>query len=561
MRASDRAYATLLDEIQRGASPPAPCSARSSRPPASVSAAPRCAKRSAGSPPTGSSSSSRRASPSSPTSTRTTSASSSRCAARSKRPPPASPPSAAIPRLRRARRRVRAREILDGDSRADDYYALIARFDAALDAAVANDYLTSALRTVRTHLVRVRRLARDNPDRLAASVAEHRLIASAIAARDAELAAHATHVHLHNALTSILESVEGPRAAATGTTPGNRTRSSMTVTHHVRVHRSDENLAREDQLAWKIAEVAADPVEVEPEVVDMIINRVIDNAAVAAASLTRAPVSAARAAGARPRRVDRRRRRDRLRLRHRAAHQPGVGGVGERRRGARARLPRHLPRGRVLAPRRQHPADPRGRPARRRRRRRARPRHRHRLRDPDRPGAARSACTSTRSTTSPTSARRPPPASARCSASTSRRSTRPSARRCTPRPRPGSRARARSRRWKAHAPAFAGKMAVEAVDRAMRGETSPSPDLRGRGRRHRLAARRTRMPRTRCRCPSRARPSARILDTYTKEHSAEYQAQAWIDLARKLARRAPRARATRRTSSRSCCTPATTPTT
>ena len=34
----------------------------------------------------------------------------------------------------------------------------------------------------------------------------------------------------------------------------------MTVTHHVRVHRSDENLAREDQLAWKIAEVAADPV-------------------------------------------------------------------------------------------------------------------------------------------------------------------------------------------------------------------------------------------------------------------------------------------------------------
>ena len=28
--------------------------------------------------------------------------------------------------------------------------------------------------------------------------------------------------------------------------------------------------------------------------------------------------------------------------------------------------------------------------------------------------------------------------------------------------------------WKAHAPAFAGKMAIEAVDRAMRGETSPT---------------------------------------------------------------------------------------
>lgn len=93
-----------------------------------------------------------------------------------------------------------------GDGR-DDYYGLIAQFDEALDAAVANDYLTAALRTVRTHLVRVRRLARDNPDRLAASVAEHRLIASAIAARDADLAAHATHVHLHNALTNILKSL------------------------------------------------------------------------------------------------------------------------------------------------------------------------------------------------------------------------------------------------------------------------------------------------------------------------------------------------------------------
>ncbi|HYP73039.1 MAG TPA: MmgE/PrpD family protein, partial [Microbacterium sp.] len=69
----------------------------------------------------------------------------------------------------------------------------------------------------------------------------------------------------------------------------------MTVTHHVRVHRSEENLAREDQLAWKIAEVAADHVAIESDVVDMIINRVIDNAAVAAASLTRGPVTAARA--------------------------------------------------------------------------------------------------------------------------------------------------------------------------------------------------------------------------------------------------------------------------
>ncbi len=90
----------------------------------------------------------------------------------------------------------------------DAYYALIARFDAALDEAAANDYLAAALAIVRTHLVRVRRLARDNPERLTASIGEHRLIAAAIAAGDAELAAHATHVHLHNALTSILDSLE-----------------------------------------------------------------------------------------------------------------------------------------------------------------------------------------------------------------------------------------------------------------------------------------------------------------------------------------------------------------
>lgn len=89
----------------------------------------------------------------------------------------------------------------------DAYYALIARFDTALDAAVDNDYIASALRTVRTHLVRVRRMARDKPARLAASAAEHRTIAQALAARDGDLAAHATHVHLHNALTGILETL------------------------------------------------------------------------------------------------------------------------------------------------------------------------------------------------------------------------------------------------------------------------------------------------------------------------------------------------------------------
>ncbi len=100
------------------------------------------------------------------------------------------------------------------DDARDAYYALIARFDGAIDAAVANDYFTAALRTVRTHLVRVRRLARDKPERLAESVSEHRLIAEAIAAGDGDLAAHATHVHLHNALEGILDSLSDSEGTA-----------------------------------------------------------------------------------------------------------------------------------------------------------------------------------------------------------------------------------------------------------------------------------------------------------------------------------------------------------
>jgi DNA-binding GntR family transcriptional regulator len=94
---------------------------------------------------------------------------------------------------------------------ADGYYALIARFDDALDAALANDYFVSALRTVRTHLVRVRRLSRDDPSRLARSADEHRLLATAIAQGDGELAVSVTRMHLHHALSHILPALsEGP---------------------------------------------------------------------------------------------------------------------------------------------------------------------------------------------------------------------------------------------------------------------------------------------------------------------------------------------------------------
>lgn len=84
------------------------------------------------------------------------------------------------------------------------YYALIAEFDTAIDAAVGNAFLVSALDAVRTHLARIRRLARGNPARLRAAAAEHLLILDAIIDGDAALAAHATHVHLHLSRASVL---------------------------------------------------------------------------------------------------------------------------------------------------------------------------------------------------------------------------------------------------------------------------------------------------------------------------------------------------------------------
>ena len=66
------------------------------------------------------------------------------------------------------------------------------------------------------------------------------------------------------------------------------------ILHDVKVHPSKDNLKREDQLAWKIAAVAADKVRGGADVVAMIVNRIIDNAAVAIAAINRHPVVSAR---------------------------------------------------------------------------------------------------------------------------------------------------------------------------------------------------------------------------------------------------------------------------
>ena len=66
------------------------------------------------------------------------------------------------------------------------------------------------------------------------------------------------------------------------------------IEHSVRTHKSAEDFPIEEHLAYKIAQVAADPVEVGQETKDMIINRIIDNASVAVASVIRRPVTSAR---------------------------------------------------------------------------------------------------------------------------------------------------------------------------------------------------------------------------------------------------------------------------
>lgn len=90
--------------------------------------------------------------------------------------------------------------------------------------------------------------------------------------------------------------------------------------------------------------------------------------------------------------------------------------------------------------------------------------------------------------------------------------------------------------WKAYAPAWAGKLAIEAVDRAMRGEAAPSPIYEGEesviawmlGGKNATYT----VP-----LPAPGEPCLTILESYTKEHSAEYQAQALIDIALNLHRK------------------------
>jgi 2-methylcitrate dehydratase len=311
----------------------------------------------------------------------------------------------------------------------------------------------------------------------------------------------------------------------------------MTVIHHLRVHRSDENLAREGQLAWHIAEVAADPVEVEPEVVDMIVNRVIDNAAVAAASLTRAPVSAARqqaldhavsvggsgatvfgcaldrksspewaawANGVAVRELDYHDTFLAADYSHPGDNIPPILAVAQHVGADGAALVRGLATGYEI----QIDLV------------RAICLHKHKIDHVAHLGPSAAAGIGTLLGLDVDTIYQA--VGQALHTTTATRQSR----------------KGEISTWKAHAPAFAGKMAVEAVDRAMRGETSPSPIYEGEDG---VVAWMLDGPDASYDVPLPAAGETKrgILDSYTKEHSAEYQAQAWIDLARRLGEQRP----------------------
>lgn len=299
--------------------------------------------------------------------------------------------------------------------------------------------------------------------------------------------------------------------------------------HKVRTYKSAEKLAREDQLAWKIASVAADNVALDADVVEMIGNRIIDNAAVAAASLARRPVVSARAQavahpflpgatvfglstakrvspewaawanGVAVRELDFHDTFLAADYSHPGDNIPPILAVAQHCGLSGAALARgiatgyevqvNLVKGICL--------------------------HKHKIDHIAHLGPSVAAGIGT---------------ALGLSADVTYQAVQ-QALHVTTTTRQSRKGEISS--WKAYAPAFAGKMAVEAVDRVLRGEGAPSPAWEGEDG---FIAYLLSGPRAEYVVPLPEKGEAKraIMDTYTKEHSAEYQSQALIDLARRM---------------------------
>ncbi|MEU6480387.1 MmgE/PrpD family protein [Streptomyces sp. NPDC047017] len=300
------------------------------------------------------------------------------------------------------------------------------------------------------------------------------------------------------------------------------------IEHRVRVHPSADRLPREDQLAWKLAAVATGTGEPVADSAAMAVNRVIDNASVAVASLPRRPVAVARAqATAHPstapgasvfgtpvrvspewaawangtavRELDFHDTYLAADYSHPGDNIPPLLAVAQHT----GRTGADLLRG-IVAAYEVHVALVKGICL-----------HEHRIDHVAHLGAA-TACGLGALLRLPTGTVYQAVQQAVHTTTATRQSR-----------------KGEISSWKAYAPAFAGKAAIEAVDRAMRGETSPSPVYEGEDG---FLAWMLNGPRSDYTVPLPApgEPRRAILDTYTKEHSAEYQAQAVIDLARRL---------------------------
>ena len=302
--------------------------------------------------------------------------------------------------------------------------------------------------------------------------------------------------------------------------------------HHVTVHPEADRLPREEQLAWKIAAVATDPVAVEPVVAEMIVNRVIDNASVAIAAINRPPVVAARSQA----------------LRH-----PRPGGAtvfgcvpevqvhAEWAAWANGTAVRELDfHDTFLAAEYSHPGDnippvlavaqQAGRDGAALIRGlatgyeiqvdlvRAICLHKHKIDHVAHLGPSVAAGIGTLLGLDTATVYQAVQQALHVTTAT--RQSR----------------KGEISSWKAFAPSHAGKLAVEAVDRAMLGEGAPSPIYEGEDSviawmldgkaAHYIVP-----------LPAPGEPKRAIFDTYTKEHSAEYQSQALIDLAFDMGRR------------------------
>ncbi len=317
--------------------------------------------------------------------------------------------------------------------------------------------------------------------------------------------------------------------------PGNDTKSNLAM-HSLRAHAEQEQLPREEQLAWKMAQLASDPVAIEDDVTDMIINRIIDNASVALAAINRHPVVTARA---------------------QALAHPRIGGAtvfgmpsdvgfhAEWAAWANGTAVRELDfHDTFLAADYSHPGDnippllataqQCGKDGQALLRGiatayeiqvnlvKAICLHEHKIDHIAHIGPASAAGIGTLLALDPEVIYQSV-GQALHTTITTRQSR-----------------KGLISSWKAYAPAYAGKAAIEAVDRCMRGEGAPQPIYEGEdgiiawilnGRTSRDQGKSPYDPIYHVPLPGAGQPKRAILETYTKEHSAEYQSQALIDLA------------------------------